>query len=90
MARDSDETAHKFPCDFSIKVFGIPSDEFEVAVISIIRKHVPDLRENSLRFRASKDGKYIALTITIHVESKEQLDNIYRDLTSCKQVLMAL
>jgi putative lipoic acid-binding regulatory protein len=79
-----------FPCDFVIKVFGLASEEFEVAVITIIRKHVVELREDALRLRPSKDGKYLALTVTVSVESKEQLDNIYRELTSNPHVLMAL
>ena len=91
MDRDSTkESLIKFPCDFVIKVFGVASDEFEIAVLTIIRKHVSDLREDALRFRPSKDKKYVALTVTVYVESKEQLDNIYRDLTADSHVLMAL
>lgn len=84
------ESLLKFPCDFVIKVFGLASDEFEVAVITIIRNHIKELREDALQFRPSKDGKYLALTVNVHVESKEQLDNIYRDLTASTHVLMAL
>lgn len=84
------ESLLKFPCNFVIKVFGLASDEFEVAVITIIRNHVKDMREDALRTRTSKDGKYLALTITINAESKEQLDNIYRELTLSPHVLMAL
>lgn len=79
-----------FPCEFIIKVFGIASDEFETAVITIIRNHIKDLREDAFRTRPSKDSKYLAITITINVESREQLDNIYRDLSNNPQVLMAL
>lgn len=87
---DIDQSLLKFPCDFSIKAFGVASDEFESSVITIIRKHVAELRENALRTRLSKDGKYLAITITIHVNSREQLDNIYRELSAHPLVLMAL
>jgi len=80
----------KFPCDFMVKIFGAASDQFEVEVITIIRQHVAELRENAIRSRLSKDGKYLALTITVHAESKEQLDDIYRALTANPHVLMAL
>jgi putative lipoic acid-binding regulatory protein len=30
------------------------------------------------------------VTITVEAESRDQLDRIYRDLTACEQVLMAL
>ncbi len=80
----------QFPCEFVIKVFGLSSNEFEVEVISIIRKHVEHIREDAFRSRFSKDSKYLAMTITINVDSREQLDDIYRDLSSNPLVLMAL
>lgn len=79
-----------FPCDFPIKVFGLANDTFEKAVLTIIHKHVPDLAENALRTRASKDGKYLSITITIHAKNREQVDNIYRELTASEVVIMAL
>jgi putative lipoic acid-binding regulatory protein len=79
-----------FPCEFIIKVFGVASNEFEATVISIIREHIADIREDAFRTRPSKDGKYIAMTITINAISREQLDEIYRDLTKNPLVLMAL
>lgn len=84
------ESTLVFPCDFIIKVFGQASPEFEIAVLSIIRKYIPDLREDAIKNRNSKDGKYLALTISIHVDSREQLDHIYRELTANPLVLMAL
>lgn len=79
-----------FPCDFVIKVFGVPSDDFENHVIAMISKHYADFAESSIVRRPSKDGKYVAYSINIHVNSQEQLDNIYRDLTANPLVLMAL
>jgi putative lipoic acid-binding regulatory protein len=40
--------------------------------------------------KTSKGGKYLAITVTIHAESKAQLDAIYLDLTQCPDVVMAL
>lgn len=87
---ENTESLHKFPCDFTIKVFGLANDEFEGTVLAIIKKHVPILRENALQTRSSEQGKYVALNITIHAESKAQLDKIYMDLTANPLVLMAL
>lgn len=88
--RKLDESLLNFPCEFIIKVFGVASDEFETAVISIIQKHVSNLREDAFRTRSSKDGKYLALTITVDVANREQLDDIYRELSAHPLVLMAL
>jgi putative lipoic acid-binding regulatory protein len=84
------ESLHKFPCEFIIKVFGNKNDEFETTVITIIRQHCPDLRENALVLRPSKDGKYLAISVTLEAESKEQIDAIYRDLSANPNILMAL
>ena len=80
----------QFPCEFLFKIFGKATDEFEIAVLSIIRKHTDELKENAIRCRPSKDGNYMALTITILAQSQEQLDNIYRELSSNPLVLMVL
>jgi putative lipoic acid-binding regulatory protein len=87
---DIKKSALTFPCEFVIKVFGVASDQFEGKVIEIIRKHNPDLHESAIRSRLSKDGKYLALSITVQVESQHALDEIYYDLTSCPFVLTAL
>ena len=79
-----------FPCEFVIKVFGLASDDFEAAVITLIRQNVSDIREDTFRTRPSKDGKYLAITITIQAESREQLDKIYQDLSANPLILMAL
>lgn len=84
------ESLLKFPCDFTLKVFGNATDEFEATVLGIINKHVPNASDRTYDSRPSANGKYVALNITVHVESKEQLDNIYRALSSSPQVLMAL
>ncbi|HSW69682.1 MAG TPA: DUF493 domain-containing protein [Gammaproteobacteria bacterium] len=84
------ESAFQFPCEFMIKIFGKASSQFELEVLTIIRKHIQDLKENAISCRPSKDGKYMALTIKITAESKSQLDDIYRDLSSNPHVLMAL
>jgi putative lipoic acid-binding regulatory protein len=87
---DPKPSALTFPCEFVIKVFGIATDLFEKQILDIIRTHTPDLHSSAVRSRPSKDGKYLALSITVHVESQKELDDIYYELTACPAVLMAL
>ena len=84
------ESLLTFPSEFIIKIFGKASDQFEIEALTIIRNYVSYLPENSLRSRLSKDSKYLALTITIMAENREQLDEIYRDLSANPHVLMVL
>ena len=84
------ETLLTFPCVFPVKAMGLACDEFEIAVIEIINRHVENLAEDALLIKPSKNGKYTAITVTITAYSKKQLDAIYLDLTACEHVSIAL
>lgn len=84
------DTLLEFPCQFPIKAMGKNSDDFEALVVSLVRKHCPDLSEGAVVSRDSKGGNYLSVTITVTATSREQLDNIYHELTACEQVMMAL
>jgi putative lipoic acid-binding regulatory protein len=84
------KSALTFPCEFPIKVFGIASEQFEEAVLAIVKKYNPDLADTAINKRPSKDGKYFALTVLVNVDSQETLDKIYQDLTASPLVLMSL
>jgi len=85
-----DTSVLKFPCVFPIKILGLANAAFETAALAIVRQYVDDLREDAIRTRLSKDGKYMAITVVINAVSREQLDNIYLALTAAPEVLMAL
>lgn len=85
-----EETLFEFPCDFPIKAMGLHAPGFDAVVVEIVRKHAPDIGEGAVQSRASKGGKYLAVTVTITATSKKQLDSIYQDLTDHKLVLMSL
>lgn len=84
------ETLLQFPCRFPIKAVGKTDVKLDIVVVEIVRRHVSDLHEGAVISRASKGGKYTSVTITIEASSKEQLDNIYQDLSACPDVIMAL
>lgn len=79
-----------FPCHFPIKVIGKNCEHFNALVFSLVSPHAPDLSEDAVVSRPSGQGNYLAVTITIQAVSREQLDTIYRQLTACDQVIMAL
>lgn len=78
----SEETLIEFPCDFPIKVMGETHDDFSAEIIKTIRALEATFDETKVAMRGSSKGKYTSLTCTCYVESKVQLDNIYRALTS--------
>ncbi len=86
----SEETLLEFPCQFPIKALGKTSPELDIIIIEIIKRHVDDVQDDAIKSKPSKGGNYTAITITIEATSKQQLDNIYQDLTDCPEVIMAL
>ena len=90
MQEIDEDTIMEFPCQFPIKAMGKVEENFDILVVSIVRNHVPDISENAVKSRLSKEGKFVSITVTVEAESKQQLDNIYRELTAHEKVLWAL
>jgi len=79
-----------FPCDFPIKVMGKRVDTFAQEIAAVVAVHAPDFDAASMEMRASSGGNYLSLTCTVVATSQEQLDNIYRALTSHPLVSVVL
>ncbi len=84
------DTLFEFPCDFPLKVMGRHSEEFRSIVLGIVQKHTGPVDASRIEERPSKDGSYLSLTYTFEAQSREQLDALYRELTSCEKVLIVL
>ncbi len=79
-----------FPSEFPIKVMGRRDSDLRALTQAIIERHAGPQPESSIRTRTSGDGNFLALTYLVRASSQQQLDTIYRELTACKAVLMAL
>jgi uncharacterized protein len=86
----SGSTAQEFPSEFPIKVMGRQGSDLRPLTQAIIERHAGPVADESVRTRTSADGNFLALTYMVKAASREQLDDIYRELTACKSVLMAL
>ena len=80
----------EYPCDFPIKVMGLKQAGFAQAMGFVARQFDPDWQESSMQTRESKAGKYLGLTLTVRVHSREQLDELYRTLSSHPMVKVVL
>jgi putative lipoic acid-binding regulatory protein len=79
-----------YPCDFPVKIIGIPGAEFEAEVLAIVRTHAGDFKEEDVSRRTSAGGKYISLTVRIVARSREHLDQLYAELNARESVIMVL
>ena len=84
------ESPLTFPCVFPIKIMGRTQDGFAQAVSDVVRKHAPDFDPAALEMRASKEGNWLSVTATVNATSREQLDNLYRELVAHPMVKMVL
>jgi len=87
---DAQESLIAYPCEFPIKIMGKTQAGFAQAVIEVVRRHAPGFDPATLEMRSSREGRYISLTCTIHATSREQLDDLYRELCDHPMVAMVL
>ena len=80
----------EFPCSFPIKIMGRTQDGFAQAIAEVVARHAPDFDAGTLEMRTSSAGNYLSLTATVNATSREQLDDLYRDLVAHPMVAMVL
>jgi len=79
-----------YPSRFPIKVMGLRVDGFVHAITHVARQFDPGFDASSVELRESKGGKYLGVTITITATSREQLDELYRTLSTHPMVKIVL
>jgi len=86
----SENTIMEFPCDFPIKMMGRESPDFHATARQLVEKHTGPLDDDAFQAAQSRNGRFVSITVTVCAQSREQLDDIYRELTAHDDVLMAL
>ncbi|CAN5211318.1 YbeD family protein [soil metagenome] len=80
----------EYPSEFPIKIMGEMHDTFAQTMVDLVLEHDPTFHAGKIEMRPSSQGKYLALTVTITAVNREQLDNLYRALTSHPMVKVVL
>jgi hypothetical protein len=80
----------EYPSLFPIKVMGTRVDGFVHAITLIAHQFDPTFDAATIELRESKGGKYLGVTITVTATSREQLDDIYRTLSTHPMVKVVL
>jgi putative lipoic acid-binding regulatory protein len=79
-----------YPSRFPIKVMGLNADGFVHAITSIARQFDPSFDATTVELRPSKGDKYLGVTVTVTARSREQLDELYRTLSTHPMVKVVL
>lgn len=64
--------------------------DFKPAVIHICHQFDDQFDPSTIEVRNSKENHYLGLTVMIHATSREQLDEIYRTLSTHPMVSVVL
>jgi putative lipoic acid-binding regulatory protein len=80
----------EYPSAFPIKVMGPNVDGFTEAIVAVALHFDPAFDAATVETRPSKGGKYLGLTVTVTATSREQLDELYRTLSTHPMVKVVL
>lgn len=80
----------EYPSDFPIKVMGLHVEGFIDAMVMVAQQFDPGFTPARLETRPSSGGKYLGVTLTITATSRDQLDELYRTLTTHPMVKIVL
>ncbi|MBI5907654.1 MAG: DUF493 family protein [Polaromonas sp.] len=80
----------EYPSLFPIKVMGVKVDGLVHAISVIAREFDPAFDASTIELRESRGGNYLGVTITVTATSREQLDELYRTLSTHPMVKVVL
>jgi len=80
----------EYPSRFPIKVMGLKQDGLVHAITTVAKHFDPDFDPTTVELRESSAGKYLGVTINITATSREQLDELYRTLSTHPMVKVVL
>jgi len=85
-----DQSLIDYPSRFPIKVMGSNVDGFVHAITAIAKQFDPDFDASTVEIRPSSGNKYLGVTVTVTATSREQLDELYRTLSTHPLVKVVL
>jgi hypothetical protein len=80
----------EYPSAFPIKVMGLQVEGFVEALVVVAQAFDPGFDAATVELRPSKAGKYLGVTLTVTATSREQLDELYRTLSTHPMVKVVL
>lgn len=87
---DGEKTPSIYPCVFPVKIIGECCDEFESAVLSVMKHYVEDLNAEQIGRKSSHGGKYLSLTINIIAKDREYVERLYKELNALEKVITVI
>jgi uncharacterized protein len=80
----------EFPLLFPIKVMGAKVDGFVHALTVVAKNFDPNFDASTIELRDSSTGKYLGVTLNVWATDQDQLDELYRTLSTHPMVKVVL
>lgn len=80
----------EFPCDYPVKVMGENGEDFVDLVVGIGRRHAPELTDEKVGVRASRNGRWVSVTMTIRATGEAQLRALFEELKASGRTQLVL
>lgn len=84
------ESLIEYPSIFPIKVMGKNVDGFVEALKHVAQSFDPAFDPKTIELRPSSSAHYLGVTLNINATSREQLDELYRTLSTHPMVKVVL
>jgi len=86
----AEQSLIEYPSAFPIKVMGAHVEGFTESMVAIAQLFDPGFDAATVESRPSSGGKYLGLTLTVTATSRDQLDELYRTLSTHPMVKVVL
>ncbi len=78
-----------YPCTYPFKLICQPAS-VEAVRLSILQSLGADARIVDIHQRASRNGRYVALTVQAEAQSASQIESVYADLQTVPGIVTSL
>ena len=79
-----------FPATLTLRAMGHNQPGYAAGVLAALQTCQPGLSEAAVAVRPSREGKYLAVNITLTVESQSELDAVYQSLRGVEGLILAV
>lgn len=80
----------EYPCDYPIKIVGFNAPDFTHAMLEIVRRHDAGVDADRVVLRASRNDKYLSVTVVITATGPAQIAALFADLKASGRVQTVL
>lgn len=89
-ARELLDAVHNFPCQYVFKAVGLADDEFVSRVVVTIRETLELEFDPPFETRETPAGRHVSVTVTLSVQSSDEVLLIYERMSGITGLVMLL